>query len=275
MIRRHLLSVFPGIDLLGRAFEEQGYCVVRGPDVLWGGDIERFFPPAGAYEGVIGGSPCQDFSRARRDPTSGHGPRMLTEFVRVVEAAAPAWWLLENVESVPDIAPWGYQVQRFFLNARDCGSDQNRNRRFQFGCRDGNFLVFENLKRSVRPMQLCAMASEGSKSCRRSWADFVTAQGLPADFALPGLTKELRYRVVGNGVPLPMGRALAIAVTRRCVTADVRTCVCQCGRPVEGLARHATAACRKRMERRRRDSAGVSEPGPVTPGRSQPVLSRA
>ncbi len=31
-----VLSVFPGIDLLGRGFEAEGFCVVRGPDLLWG-----------------------------------------------------------------------------------------------------------------------------------------------------------------------------------------------------------------------------------------------
>jgi hypothetical protein len=50
-----VLSIFPGIDGLGRAFEELGYCVVRGPDVLWGGDVRRFHPPAGVFAGVIGG----------------------------------------------------------------------------------------------------------------------------------------------------------------------------------------------------------------------------
>lgn len=33
-----LLALFPGIDLLGRGFELEGFCVVRGPDKLWGGD---------------------------------------------------------------------------------------------------------------------------------------------------------------------------------------------------------------------------------------------
>ena len=49
-----VLSVFPGIDLLGRAFEEMGFCVVRGPDVIWGGDIRTFHPPAGAFGGIPG-----------------------------------------------------------------------------------------------------------------------------------------------------------------------------------------------------------------------------
>jgi DNA (cytosine-5)-methyltransferase 1 len=36
-----VLSLFPGIDILGRGFEEEGWCVVRGPDLLWAGDVRR------------------------------------------------------------------------------------------------------------------------------------------------------------------------------------------------------------------------------------------
>lgn len=32
-----VLSLFPGIGLLDMAFEEEGFTVVRGPDLLWGG----------------------------------------------------------------------------------------------------------------------------------------------------------------------------------------------------------------------------------------------
>ena len=49
-----VLSLFPGIGLLDQAFEEQGFCVVRGPDLLWGGDIKQFHPPAGKFDGVNG-----------------------------------------------------------------------------------------------------------------------------------------------------------------------------------------------------------------------------
>ena len=41
-----VLSLFPGIGLLDMAFEEAGFTVVRGPDLLRGGDIRRFHPPA-------------------------------------------------------------------------------------------------------------------------------------------------------------------------------------------------------------------------------------
>ncbi len=63
-----ILSLFPGIDLLGRAFEETGFCVVRGPDLITEGDIRSFSPPTSRFDGVIGGPPCQDYSRLNRSP---------------------------------------------------------------------------------------------------------------------------------------------------------------------------------------------------------------
>ena len=33
-----VLSLFPGIGLLDSAFEEEGFIVVRGPDLIWGGE---------------------------------------------------------------------------------------------------------------------------------------------------------------------------------------------------------------------------------------------
>jgi len=60
-----VLSLFPGIGLLDMAFEEAGFCVVRGPDLLWGGDIHDFHPPAGKFEG----------RRARRSRASGTSSR--------------------------------------------------------------------------------------------------------------------------------------------------------------------------------------------------------
>lgn len=59
-----VLSIFPGIDLLGRAFEEEGFCVVRGPDKLWGGDIRTFHPPAGVFGGVIGNAVSMPMAKA-------------------------------------------------------------------------------------------------------------------------------------------------------------------------------------------------------------------
>jgi DNA (cytosine-5)-methyltransferase 1 len=49
----------------------------------------------------------------------------------------------------------------------------------------------------------------------RAASDFVhlkEIQGLPADFDLPSFTVSAKCKAVGNGVPLPMGRAIARAV---------------------------------------------------------------
>jgi hypothetical protein len=36
-----VLSLFSGIGLLDYAFELEGFTVVRGPDLLWGGDVRN------------------------------------------------------------------------------------------------------------------------------------------------------------------------------------------------------------------------------------------
>lgn len=46
-----VLSLFPGIDLLGAAFELEGFTVVRGPDPIFGGDVRAFHPPTGVSAG--------------------------------------------------------------------------------------------------------------------------------------------------------------------------------------------------------------------------------
>jgi len=133
-----VLSVFPGIGLLDRAFEETQFCVVRGPDLLWGGDICRFHPPAGHFTGVIGGPPCQRFSRLRHMILQRYGPAaraadLIPEFERVVAEAQPAWFLMENVPAAPIPQVPGYTVTSLLLNNRWVGGIQHRERRFSFG----------------------------------------------------------------------------------------------------------------------------------------------
>jgi DNA (cytosine-5)-methyltransferase 1 len=264
---RLVLSLFPGADLLGRGFEQAGFCVVRGPDLVWGGDIRNFHCPPKVFDGLIGGSPCQDFSKKRRCPPTGKGVDMINHFARCVTEARPKWFLLENVPGVPDVVVDGYQVQRFNLAASECGLTQRRLRRFQFGYCDGAGLVIARCDTNA-DLEPCAMATEGRRKHRRTFADFCELQGLPADFDLPGLSRAAKYAAVGNGVPVPMARVVAIAIKRRGVTPNVPVCACECGRPITGRAKLATAACRKRMQRRR-DAAGVTKPGPVTSGSSR------
>jgi DNA (cytosine-5)-methyltransferase 1 len=251
-MRDLILSLFPGIDLLGRGFEEEGYCVVRGPDLVWGGDIHRFHPPVNRFEGLISGTPCQDFSRLRRSPPTGLGSEMLREFSRCVINAQPDWWLIENVPTIPSITIPGYRVQRFDLRASECGLTQARLRHFQFGSRHNTVLILDRAERQAETTPACT-ASEGQRGRgRRDWQDFCALMGLPPDFDLPGLSVAARYRAVGNGVPVPVARFIARAIRDHQHPADlVRLCVCGCGRRVFGRQRAALPACRKRMERRR------------------------
>ena len=258
-----LLSLFTGGGLLDLGFELEGYCTVSAGDKLWGRDVRRFKPARHIFEGIIGGSPCQDFSAARRTAPTGNGVEMLAQFARCVTEAGPDWFLLENVPRVPDIIVPGYIVQRVNLNTKECGCAQNRLRCFQFGSLDGKTLVISRseIYGAASP---CCMASEGKRGKRRTFADFCELQGLPRDFALPGLSQALKYQIVGNGVPVKMARVIAGSIKARQDTPFSRVCICNCGRPVRAGQTLATAACRKRMQRKR-DAAASNIPGPVTP----------
>lgn len=259
-----VLSLFPGADLLGRGFESVGFCVVRGPDLVYGSDIREFHALPGRFNGVIGGSPCQDFSKARRSPPTGNGAEMLSHYCRVVAEAKPDWFLHENVPGVPHVEIEGYTVQRFNLNARECGVRQNRLRAFQFGSRDGRPLVIHRAA-PISDAEPCCLANEGKSTTRRDFSDFCELMGLPRNFDLPGLSVAAKYRAVGNGVPVPMARLIAQAVADRgnALNGAVRLCACDCGRPVVEGHTTATPACRKRMQRRR-DAAGIAERVAVT-----------
>lgn len=245
---RLVLSLYPGAGLLDRGFEQEGWCVVRGPDTVFGQRIEDFHTAAGHFSGVIGGPPCQDFSRARRRPPTGHGLKMLRQYARVVTEAQPDWWLMENVPQVPDVHIAGYVTQRFNVFAWEFGIRQGRNRSFQFGSRDGRQLVIlRSIQSQMQKLAPAVLARDG----RRNFADLCELQGLPRSFDLPGLSRTAKYRAVGNGVPIPVARAVAAAIRDRGFT-GLRLCVCGCGRPVTGKAVSATPACRKRLERSRK-----------------------
>jgi DNA (cytosine-5)-methyltransferase 1 len=255
-----LLSIFPGIDLLGRAFEEAGFCVVRGPDLLWGGDIRAFHPPPGVFWGVIGGPPCQDFSSLRRSEPTGYGLEMLDQFRRVVTEAQPEWWLLENVARVPNCDVAGYVTQRLDIN-QSWYCDVTRLRHVQFGSQSGRLL---NVSRRVTDVthrgvtQGAALANDD-----RPFRELCRLQGLPDDFDLPPFLAAEKKRAVGNGVPLQMGRALAQAVieayTAPIVTqlslegeiVRVDVCACGCGRVVTRRSKYYDFSCRKRAQRKR------------------------
>lgn len=225
------------------AFEEEGFCVVRGPDLLWGGDVRRFHPAACRFDGVIGGPPCQAFSRLRfMVQQNGYetAPNLIPEFERIVAEAGPTWFLMENVEAAPLPTVPGYHVHAELVRDVWVGGETSRLRRFSFGTRDdrpAKRLQVETLALHCPNPEHAALASGGerpvpvalggsgklkrsAKSALKNYG-YKTAdafenhkrlQGLPADFDLPGFTVSAKVKALGNGVPLSMGRAVAKAV---------------------------------------------------------------
>lgn len=246
-----MLSLFPGIGLLDMAFEEAGFCVVRGPDLLWGGDVHKFHPPAGKFNGVIGGPPCQAFSRLRHIvEANGYqvAPNLIPEFERVVSEARPDWFLMENVPDAPTPSVVHYGVTSRMVRDVWCGGETNRMRRFSFGEHGGVNARFEietlalhsiDLEPAVtcdmrrRPVALGGTGKPKRKATatggRTSSLDrgygaetlerMAELQGVPHQLldrlkSHGAFTAQSLKRGVGNGVPLPMGRAVAAAVKR-------------------------------------------------------------
>jgi DNA (cytosine-5)-methyltransferase 1 len=240
-----VLSLFPGIGLLDMAFEEAGFCVVRGPDLLWGGDVRRFHPPAGRFDGVIGGPPCKAWSPLANVVRAVHGeesvaPDLIPEYQRVVGEAAPAWFLMENVRRAPLPIVGGYAVRDVTVNNRMFGGEQNRERRFSFGTPDGRSLSSAAIAASVAAVpgtwEAAVTSNSGGRRAvvvkdangrsrgnqsdayyarlsNRATSELARLQGLPVDFLDDApFTTRGKKEAIGNGVPLPMGRAIAKAV---------------------------------------------------------------
>jgi len=227
-----VLSLFPGIDLLGRAFEETGFCVVRGPDVIFGGDIRGWHVPAERFDGVIGGPPCQCFSQLRRlMKTIGLEPKfgnLIPEFERCVSEAQPSWFVMENVTNAPSPQVDGYQVSRHVLIDWKCGGKTKRRRAFCFG--GLSVQIDQNHWPSERPQQAVTSnvripQKRHIEKARGKGGVFPgdgIMQSIPIACALQGLPQDCfddsPYKVsavrkmLGNGVPMAMGRAVAKAV---------------------------------------------------------------
>jgi len=238
---RHLvLSLFPGADLFGEAFEREGFCVVRGPELILGQDIRIWSAIEGKFDVVIGGPPCKSFSSVGRwkKPSQGN---LIPEFERVVSEARPKVFVMENVREAPVPHMGGYAIHNYLLNAHHYGANQNRVRRFTFGYKhDGGleswpFHIEDPLPAHLRTPDpfSTVLASEGQfpthcagrkKLGRRlTIQEVCELQGVPekaeAWFFLPRgkakrqvFRKEFRYELIGNAVEMNTGLVVARAV---------------------------------------------------------------
>ncbi len=203
--------MFPGIDGLGLGFKRQGYQVVWGPDLIWGWDIRDFHPPAGVFEGVIGGPPCKGESQLAH-LNGNPGTTLEPEYRRVVTEAKPDWWVMEAV--IRHEAP--YVVK---LSPRYLGEKQSRERYFHSNLNLKPFLevsLFENPE-----YKYAVLANHGVKQgtihyrqATYTWPEMCELQGFPPDMEIPFFTRQKAREAVGNAVPLSMSEAIAKAVKK-------------------------------------------------------------
>ena len=238
MSRPLILSIFPGIDLLGLAFEMEWpeACIVRGPDPIFNSlsDIRSFHPPAGVFDGVIDGPPCQPFSRlvhmVRANGYEPRHPNLIPEFERIIQESRPNWFVMEEVPDAPVPHVETYKVREYVLNNRWFGSDQERVRRVSFGTHDGRGLCLEvvplesidwepavSSHANPTPVKLTrgGKAKSTARRTARTVGEMLELQGFPRNLLEEcPLTESGKRLVVGNGVPMDMGRAIARAVKR-------------------------------------------------------------
>ncbi len=245
-----VLSLFPGIGMLDMAFEDAGFCVVRGPDLLWGGDVRGWKIAPNRFDGIIGGPPCKRFSPLANVVRAVHGedsvaPDLIPEFVNLIELGMPAWFLMENVPLAPLPEPKRYKVRDQIIRDVWVGGATNRERRFSFGAIHGptadRWQIETLALHAIETKPTVTTNSGGRRKVlkrgpdgrvrghqghadhhRLKWrplAEMAADQGVPAEFIARlkehGAFTEKALRIgVGNGVPLPMGRAVAAAVVR-------------------------------------------------------------
>lgn len=163
--RPSVLSIYSGAGGLDLGFRASGFRLLWANDVdahacatyrqnlgqhIVEGDVRESLLPPGPVDVVIGGPPCQGWSRIGRmdpsDPRSEH----VNYFFDVVEQLAPRAFVLENVAHLAEASRWSdvrerllrrarqslkYRTEIFVLDASYFGVAQARRRMFMVGVR--------------------------------------------------------------------------------------------------------------------------------------------
>ncbi len=165
-----VVSVFSGCGGLDLGFEEAGFIISRAFD--WDSaavevynrnlspvaaqfdvqseEFHAVVESIGSADVVLGGFPCQGFSKAGPKQASDGRNLLYLEMKRVVEVLTPALFIAENVdgmsqnfggrfvrEIISDFAAIGYEVEHRILDCVAFGVPQHRRRVFFVGVRSG------------------------------------------------------------------------------------------------------------------------------------------
>lgn len=148
----NILSLFDGISCARVALERAGIPVEtyyasevdkyamevsrkNWRSIIQVGDVKEYHNFYGGIDLLIGGSPCQDLSIAKKNRKGLDGERsgLFWEYVRILNEVKPKYFILENVNSMPkdakDLITKTLGVEPIMINAA-LVSAQNRKRLF-------------------------------------------------------------------------------------------------------------------------------------------------
>lgn len=174
------IALFCGAGGLSLGFKHAGFDVVFATDInhhalasysryfatasVFAGDIRNLSPAflPNSVDILLGGPPCQGFSSAGQQFWDDPRNKLLTEYVRVLDALRPKWFLMENVEGL--LTAWngqyicecvkamlslGYNVSLEKLYAHAYGIPQRRKRVVLVGNRLGHIFTFPHPSHNV------------------------------------------------------------------------------------------------------------------------------
>ncbi len=224
--RLDTLSLFSGAGLLDLGLTQAGFRIAqqveldpfasailhkRFPRTWTWRDVRTFHAPAGRFDVVAGGFPCQDLSNANtaakgRGGLQGDKSGLWREMRRIIKEAAPTWAITENAGAwrrwVPDVRRdlWalGYASVPLRLRADSFGAPHGRDRVF----------IVAHADRQGEPLR--ALHEEVARLCPVSGAVRDGRPSPPGGFRVDDGTPSGmdRCRVVGEGVDVRVARWL-------------------------------------------------------------------
>lgn len=204
-MKKKVISIFSGIDTMGLGFSEYF-------DTVLAVEIEKYacetllankdkyhpnmevinqdifsIPDSKIEEykgviGIIGGPPCQAFSRAKGvyDPDDIR-IKGLPEYIRWVRIVEPKFFIFENVKSIVDkdkkekfnylvdeLSKFGYSINYSVLNSHNYGNAQNRERMIVIGFKSDMEIDFKFPKHSEHKKYVRDILDEPGKATEYS-----------------------------------------------------------------------------------------------------------